>query len=258
MRPYAFLCCLAIIFSDAFHSLFSVPHIQHPKRSYQPQISTHTFRIANAGDTNGVGDQEDLVEDDLLTDFLKEANKRMTLSSNSVNQFQRRSLEYSAPPSIGGGRPEGPSPFLSPDAVVQHVVTGLLECNTDIDEGCTGTGMEGVHQAWRFSELHPDGDYAPSYRTSWSDGKKMVTRDEFECEIRSGVLLPFGDGVEAVEMLGLPIFDEADNDDSCLVRISLTRGQQIGVFLFRLVRGGSGLPTYSHSDCWLIREVIAS
>jgi len=208
--------------------------------------------------------------DDLMSSLLSEVASRLSTETTTALPsevlFNKRSLAFSSPASVGGGRPNGPSPFLSPDAVVQHVLEGLkLGCyapDGGNEEECDVNEYESsIRQCWLFAALSEDGGYNRNFRYSWEDGEKSVNEVEFGEIMRKGVLLPFGEdggvGVGNFRLLGLPVFDKPDDDDTCLVKIEIERGERVGVYLFRVVRGGVGIPKYSHADCWLIQEIIS-
>ena len=244
---------LPLLLSDktAAFSLSSVTNT-HTHVSSRP----HPFLLSNPTDND---EYENENNNDLMSQLLNEASLRLVeKQTKAATAFESRHATLTAPSSIGGFKPNGPSPFLSPDAVVQHVLLGLVGCYGDIDDECQMPDFDFLHEAWRFAQLDPNFDHIMSQRLSWTDGVSPVSENQFKTELLGSSLLPFRDLTTTTKfkLLGIPLFD--DDDNSCLVKIACDKGGNNNVYMFRMTRGSAGLPKYSHSDCWLITEVIAT
>lgn len=175
--------------------------------------------------------------DSLMSEFYAELQSRQ--QCQDISTEARRSLSFSL------HKPQNPSPFYSPDFVVQH----LMQTFVTLKEG-------GTRQSFEFTQLQ---DESPSVRKSWINGKG-VNFEQFSQDLifRYGSII----GADDFSFAGNPTFSA--NDLECTVDVWVSNCQnhvnrdscdldltQTSKYRFDLHRQ-SKLPSSKGRDCWMI------
>lgn len=161
---------------------------------------------------NGKSDSDDSsssIMDEFLNDFASQSAH--LLASPDLPTKQKRSLTFTASPLVGGHAPQTPSPFYSPDFVVQHILSCLMQ---DVD-------TIGVDQAFKFTQLAAAGE-SSSLRVSWrspSTSNDGITLGQFNDILKESLSPPYYtlSNMDDFSFAGLPQFDESDL--SCYIDI---------------------------------------
>ena len=235
-------CVGGQFFAAARHLLLLIFIASHTS-SFRPPIRTPSPVRASPLSSANDNDNDDAMGS-FLEAFYRES-EQMLYNNDDLGLKEKRDLSMQASPLIGGHRPVAPSPFYSPDFVVQHLLSTIKQEHDP---------FEALHS---FTKIAPDME-SRSLRVSWADGFSPVTLSEFSRVFSSAPHLRKLPEMDDFSFAGLPVF--GDDDLSCYLDIYARDCRtdedscMLGMYRFHLTRE-SKLPAANGGDCWLVAHV---